>query len=194
MAKTTIDIPDALLAEAKEVAARKGTTLRALVASGLRSVIDRRWHGRDARFRLRDASVDGRGLQPEFRGADLGSDPRRDVRRSRRVSAVDTNLLVYPHVAITSFTRPRRRVSVPFRKARRRGASRGLHSRVPRSPTPGPRIATSVDSHSSARAIPSSADRSRTAGIIDRRGRLAQLGEHQLDKLGVTGSSPVPPI
>src|SRR5438132_11871627 len=25
-------------------------------------------------------------------------------------------------------------------------------------------------------------------------GRLAQLGEHQLDKLGVTGSSPVPPI
>ena len=24
-------------------------------------------------------------------------------------------------------------------------------------------------------------------------GRLAQLGEHQLDKLGVTGSSPVPP-
>jgi hypothetical protein len=25
------------------------------------------------------------------------------------------------------------------------------------------------------------------------RGRLAQLGEHQLDKLGVTGSSPVPP-
>jgi hypothetical protein len=26
-----------------------------------------------------------------------------------------------------------------------------------------------------------------------RSGRLAQLGEHQLDKLGVTGSSPVPP-
>ena len=26
-----------------------------------------------------------------------------------------------------------------------------------------------------------------------RQGRLAQLGEHQLDKLGVTGSSPVPP-
>ncbi len=29
---------------------------------------------------------------------------------------------------------------------------------------------------------------------IDNLGRLAQLGEHQLDKLGVTGSSPVPPI
>jgi hypothetical protein len=29
---------------------------------------------------------------------------------------------------------------------------------------------------------------------VARPGRLAQLGEHQLDKLGVTGSSPVPPI
>src|SRR5471030_1922490 len=28
---------------------------------------------------------------------------------------------------------------------------------------------------------------------VARPGRLAQLGEHQLDKLGVTGSSPVPP-
>jgi hypothetical protein len=69
MPKTTIDIPEALLAEAKEVAAREGTTLRALVASGLRSAIDRRRRGRDARFRLRDASVDGRGLRAEFRGA-----------------------------------------------------------------------------------------------------------------------------
>src|SRR3954453_18520840 len=34
-----------------------------------------------------------------------------------------------------------------------------------------------------------------TAGTMrPGRGRLAQLGEHQLDKLGVTGSSPVPPI
>jgi hypothetical protein len=32
------------------------------------------------------------------------------------------------------------------------------------------------------------------AAIIGGPGRLAQLGEHQLDKLGVTGSSPVPPI
>jgi uncharacterized protein (DUF1501 family) len=32
-----------------------------------------------------------------------------------------------------------------------------------------------------------------TAGNILRRGPLAQLGEHQLDKLGVTGSSPVRP-
>lgn len=70
MPKTTIDIPANLLSEAKEVAARDGTTLRALVESGLRTVIDRRQRGREARFRLRDASVGGNGLQPEFRGAD----------------------------------------------------------------------------------------------------------------------------
>ncbi len=33
-----------------------------------------------------------------------------------------------------------------------------------------------------------------SARIARLQGRLAQLGEHQLDKLGVTGSSPVPPI
>ena len=32
-----------------------------------------------------------------------------------------------------------------------------------------------------------------SARIARLQGRLAQLGEHQLDKLGVTGSSPVPP-
>ena len=35
--------------------------------------------------------------------------------------------------------------------------------------------------------------RCRKGGIRHLTGRLAQLGEHQLDKLGVTGSSPVPP-
>ena len=68
MAKTTIELPDNLVAEAKELAAREGTTLRALVEAGLRSVLERR-AARDARFRLRDASVEGRGLQGEFRGA-----------------------------------------------------------------------------------------------------------------------------
>ena len=34
----------------------------------------------------------------------------------------------------------------------------------------------------------------RPCGRLAPQGRLAQLGEHQLDKLGVTGSSPVPPI
>lgn len=68
MPKTTVEISDSLLAEAKEVAAREGTTLRALVESGLRAVIDRR-RRTDSHFRLRDASVDGNGVQSEFRGS-----------------------------------------------------------------------------------------------------------------------------
>jgi hypothetical protein len=68
--KTTVDIPASLLSEAKEVAARDGTTLRELVAAGLRTVIDRRRQGARTRFRLRDASVGGNGMQPPFRGAD----------------------------------------------------------------------------------------------------------------------------
>ena len=64
--KTTIDIADGLLVAAKERAARDGTTLRALVEEGLRSVLG----GRDrSSFRLADASVDGGGLSEEFRGA-----------------------------------------------------------------------------------------------------------------------------
>jgi len=64
--KTTIDIADSLLLAAKERAARDGTTLRALVEEGLRSVLGSR---RTTSFRLRDASVRGDGLSEEFRGA-----------------------------------------------------------------------------------------------------------------------------
>jgi Arc/MetJ family transcription regulator len=67
MAKTTIDISDELLAEAKALAVRERTTLRELVERGLRSVVRRR--AAPERFRLRDASVDGDGLNPEFEGA-----------------------------------------------------------------------------------------------------------------------------
>lgn len=38
--KTTVDLPDTLLEEAKARARRDGTTLRALLADGLRRVLD----------------------------------------------------------------------------------------------------------------------------------------------------------
>jgi Arc/MetJ family transcription regulator len=64
--KTTIDIADSLLLEAKARAARDGTTLRALVEEGLRTVLGA---PTTASFSLRDASVAGEGLTDEFRGA-----------------------------------------------------------------------------------------------------------------------------
>jgi hypothetical protein len=51
--KATIDIADAVLVEAKLIAAREGTTLRSLVEEGLRRVIDDR--ATATAFKLRDA-------------------------------------------------------------------------------------------------------------------------------------------
>lgn len=65
--KTTIEISDSLLEEARNVAARDKTTLRALVEAGLRGVLKQRRRRSD--FRLRDASFGGKGLQRSFRGA-----------------------------------------------------------------------------------------------------------------------------
>jgi hypothetical protein len=65
--KTTVEIPDALLEEARKLAAREGTTLRALMEQGLRRVVAER--RRAAAFRLRKASFKGDGLQPAVAGA-----------------------------------------------------------------------------------------------------------------------------
>jgi hypothetical protein len=64
--KTTIDIGDALLDEARRVAANEGTTLKRLVEEGLRLALDRRVDR--AAFTLRSAGFRGDGLQP---GVDL---------------------------------------------------------------------------------------------------------------------------
>jgi hypothetical protein len=65
--KTTIDISDSLLDEARKLAAREGTTVKALVEQGLRTVVAAR--RRKGAFRLRDASFGGEGLQAELSGA-----------------------------------------------------------------------------------------------------------------------------
>jgi hypothetical protein len=57
--KTTVEIPDALLREAKRVALREGTTVRALVERGLRSVVSGR---ASTPFVLRRAGFRGDGL------------------------------------------------------------------------------------------------------------------------------------
>lgn len=66
--KTTIEISDDLARKARAHAARENITLRSLIERGLRLVL--RADGQQARFELRDASVDGRGLQPPYRDAE----------------------------------------------------------------------------------------------------------------------------
>jgi len=66
--KTTVEIPDSLLEEARKVAAREGTTLKALIEQGLRHIVAER-RRRAGAFRLRKASFKGRGLQPGVAGA-----------------------------------------------------------------------------------------------------------------------------
>ena len=66
--KTTIEISDALVEAAKRRARERGTTLRALVEEGLRTVLDSKPDA-DA-FTLRDASVEGEGLRPDMCEAD----------------------------------------------------------------------------------------------------------------------------
>ena len=65
--KTTLEIADPLLDEARRIASRDGETLRSLVEQGLRKVVAER-RTRRKRFTLSDASVDGEGLRDEFAG------------------------------------------------------------------------------------------------------------------------------
>ncbi len=65
--KTTIDVAQSLLDEARSVARRDGTTLRALVEEGLRAALDRRG---ERAFEYRPVTYGGTGTQP---GVDLES-------------------------------------------------------------------------------------------------------------------------
>ncbi|MBI4638078.1 MAG: type II toxin-antitoxin system VapB family antitoxin [Candidatus Rokubacteria bacterium] len=65
--KTTVEIPDSLLEEARRLASREGTTVRALVVEGLRRIVAERKRG--GTFHLRKATFKGSGLQPHVAGA-----------------------------------------------------------------------------------------------------------------------------
>lgn len=61
--KTTIEIADALLAEAREVAAREKTTVRALVEEGMRRALSERRQKKKP-FKLKLVTEGGTGLAP----------------------------------------------------------------------------------------------------------------------------------
>lgn len=65
--KTTVDIANNLLAEARQLAAQEGKTIKALVEEGLRKVLAE--HQQRGGFKLRKATFAGKGLQPEAAGA-----------------------------------------------------------------------------------------------------------------------------
>ena len=60
--KTTVEITDSLLDEARQVASNEETTLRELMEEGLRRALADRKQQRA--FHLRRASFKGKGLQP----------------------------------------------------------------------------------------------------------------------------------
>ncbi|HTG19626.1 MAG TPA: hypothetical protein VK681_06250 [Reyranella sp.] len=65
--KTTVEISDPLLREARKLAAREGVTLRTVIERGLHRVITETKQGTP--FKLRRASFKGKGLQPDLRHA-----------------------------------------------------------------------------------------------------------------------------
>jgi len=58
--KTTVELPDSLLREAKRVALKNRTTVRALIEQGLRTIVAER--KRPGGFTLRNAAFRGDGL------------------------------------------------------------------------------------------------------------------------------------
>ena len=66
--KTTVEIADSLLAAARRLAAKEGTSVRALIEEGLRKVVDKR-AGR-GKFALRRVTFGGEGLSPDLADGD----------------------------------------------------------------------------------------------------------------------------
>jgi len=65
--KTTVEISDSLMREARKLAKREGLTFRDLVERGLHRVVAE--SKQDKPFKLRSVTFKGNGLRPELRGA-----------------------------------------------------------------------------------------------------------------------------
>ena len=65
--KTTVQISDSLLSEARKIAVLEKTSVKALIEEGLRNVISQRKTAKP--FRLRKVTFKGDGLNPAMAGA-----------------------------------------------------------------------------------------------------------------------------
>lgn len=79
--RTTIDIPDALLARARRRAHAEGRTLRSVVAEALRNALE---EGSPPREGLELPTHGGTGLAPDVEEQDLFAREERDLRSSWR--------------------------------------------------------------------------------------------------------------
>jgi predicted transcriptional regulator len=66
--RTTVDLPDELVAEVQRLAREQNRTMRSVMEEALRATIAK--YQRAQEFELADESVDGNGLQPGLREAD----------------------------------------------------------------------------------------------------------------------------
>jgi hypothetical protein len=65
--KITVDVSDPLLAHARRLARRRGSTLRAVIEEGLRAVVSGQAH--PSGYKLPDCAVGGRGPATALRDA-----------------------------------------------------------------------------------------------------------------------------
>ena len=93
--KTTVEISDPLLRQARELAQREGVTLRTLVERGLHRVVAETKER--CAFRASSGQLQGQTAAARIPRNIVGPTARSDVPGSRRVIAVDTNILVYAH-------------------------------------------------------------------------------------------------
>ncbi|MFM8270364.1 MAG: DUF6364 family protein [Pseudomonadota bacterium] len=66
--KTTVEISEKLLKTAKKYAAERGLSLKTVIESALRNMIES--NKRPIRFSLKDGSVEGKGISKEFENED----------------------------------------------------------------------------------------------------------------------------
>ena len=71
--KTSVELPDDLLARMRELAARRGTSFKSLLEAAVRQFLGERVAPPPTRFRLEDRSVAGHGLVEDLRGAPWAS-------------------------------------------------------------------------------------------------------------------------